>query len=559
MDGLSIAASIVGIATAGVQVSIKLVTLATQISTASDRVSAIGNDISLTSSVLRQLGDLMTQNITDRGISILNLDGLESTKTAAAMCERIFLEIEKEVEKASEQLRRHKPRLGKMRAQKIELSTTEKAKWPLLQPRIDGLRADLRDAKSTLILLLQVATLALNKRMADASVPSSKYQDLIRAVVALELDRREERAHVTAQQEVSRSPSSNDAPDVGSSNKFPPRETLLKLYQNPTFASRTEIGPTYDPETTISHQDLPGKRKRDSLDANASPGAGRPKGWRPAGIMENPLETFPGRNPTVDAVIDPPHSSLTSGTPNSSELKLFLLKPIVRDLFDRIELRWTVQDTYMRSRAIRDYMNKDEKDVNPSVVEMLQQLHAYEHEMLDAQMPKCSGRSILSLKRKTIDIRSRDMLFNAVPGLEFVVQCHVDKSPSQLYVQESPPQPQQISFGPPMYQRPLSPSLSIPLSKTPISEANMAPTAEVKPSLKIQQRVGMRRRRRSLKLSSRKNLPSEVEDKSVDDTGVHAHSQLSVLDRDEDSLDEEAEAEAMVNGLLKQYTTLFDS
>ena len=72
MDGVSVAANIVGIATAGAALSIKLVTLATQISTAAERVSSIGSDISLTSGVLHQLGELMTQKTTDDGISIFS-------------------------------------------------------------------------------------------------------------------------------------------------------------------------------------------------------------------------------------------------------------------------------------------------------------------------------------------------------------------------------------------------------------------------------------------------------------------------------------------------------
>lgn len=165
MDGVSVAASIVGIATAGVQISIKLVTLATQISTASDRVSSIGNDISLTSGVLHQLGELMSQRTTDDGISIFSHGGLEGTRTSAAMCERIFHEVEREAKKASEQLRDCKQ--GRLTGGKIKLSRAEKAKWPFLQPGIDTLRADLRDAKGTLMLMLQVTSLALSKRMAD--------------------------------------------------------------------------------------------------------------------------------------------------------------------------------------------------------------------------------------------------------------------------------------------------------------------------------------------------------------------------------------------------------
>ena len=163
MDGLSIAASIVGVAGAGIQISIRLVTLATQISTASERISSIGNDISLTAGVLHQLEDLMTQKTPEDGISIFSKGGLETTKTSAAMCDRIFHEVDKEAKKASEQLRSCK----KFEAGKFKLSKVEQAKWPFLQPSLDILRADLREAKGTLMLMLQVTSLALSKKMAD--------------------------------------------------------------------------------------------------------------------------------------------------------------------------------------------------------------------------------------------------------------------------------------------------------------------------------------------------------------------------------------------------------
>ena len=165
MDGISVAASIIGIAEAGFQIATKLITLATQISTASDRVSSIGNDISLTSGVLRQLGELMNHNqkTTDDGISIFKEDGLELTRKSAAACERIFLEVRVEAMKASKQIRESKwLSVGKMK-----LSNAEKAKWPFLQPSIEILRGDLREAKGTLMLMLQLGSLALCKRMAD--------------------------------------------------------------------------------------------------------------------------------------------------------------------------------------------------------------------------------------------------------------------------------------------------------------------------------------------------------------------------------------------------------
>lgn len=152
MDGVSVAASIVGIATAGIQISIKVVTLANQISTASERISSVGNDISLTAAILHQLGDLMGQRPTPDGLTIFSQGGLETTKSSAEICERIFGEVERETAKASEMLRGRRQRVG----EKVKLSMMEKAKWPFLQPGLEALRVDLREAKGTLMLMLLV-------------------------------------------------------------------------------------------------------------------------------------------------------------------------------------------------------------------------------------------------------------------------------------------------------------------------------------------------------------------------------------------------------------------
>ena len=149
MDGVSAAASIVGIATAGIQVSIKVVTLANQISTAADRISSIGNDISLTSSILHQLGDLMTQKTPNDSSTIFSQGGLETTKSSAEVCQKIFLEVERETARASEEIRGRKRSIG----EKVKLSSVEKAKWPFLQPNLQILRTDLREAKGTLMLI----------------------------------------------------------------------------------------------------------------------------------------------------------------------------------------------------------------------------------------------------------------------------------------------------------------------------------------------------------------------------------------------------------------------
>ena len=420
MDGVSIAASIVGIATAGVQVSIKLVTLATQVSTASDRISAIANDISLTSGALHQLGELMNRRTADNGVGILNQDGLETTRVSAAMCERVFQEIEKEVKRASEHLRRFKPSGGMMSGEKIELSPIEKAKWPFLQPNIDILRADLRDAKSTLMLMLQVATLALSKRMVDASMSSSEHQDFIRAIVALELQRREERTKSTEQTEDLRSSGPNGTANPITLSSAEDTRSLDREPNQPFQAlggRKDTVGINGPPNNSSDRQ-----VRSLSLDPNISLGVGRPRGPETGSIVN--VSSASSLIPPTGGNSNVPLSDKDSETQTDTHprLQMFLLEPTVKDLFDKIELRWSMQSTNMDQMAIRKHMAKDEKDGIPSVLEMLQQLHAYEQSMIELLIPKGTGGSLRFLRRTKTDIQLRDIVFKAVPGLQLVVQ-----------------------------------------------------------------------------------------------------------------------------------------
>ena len=160
MDGISVAASITSIAAVGVNVSISLYSLATQINTASERITSISNDISITASVLQQIVELLQQKSSP---AIFSLNGLETTLVAATACRRIFEQVEKDAKDASRQLRTCKRDwLGK-----VELSRTERLRWPFLHRRMDTLRNELQEAKGTLMLMLQISSLAVAKQMAE--------------------------------------------------------------------------------------------------------------------------------------------------------------------------------------------------------------------------------------------------------------------------------------------------------------------------------------------------------------------------------------------------------
>ena len=157
MDGVGLAASIIAIATAGLQISVKLIAFASQVKTASQQVNFLANDVSITSSILHQLGELIEQKADQNEVGIFNSHGLTTTKASADVCKRIFEVIEEELKNASKQTR-----TGVRVGDRIELSRTEQAKWPFLQPSMDSLRKDLQEAKGTLMLTLQVATLGVH-------------------------------------------------------------------------------------------------------------------------------------------------------------------------------------------------------------------------------------------------------------------------------------------------------------------------------------------------------------------------------------------------------------
>lgn len=96
-------------------------------------------------------------------VNIFNEQGLKDASTAVEHCDKIFGEVRGELNKASKGLGEgpHRNAKGPLR-----LTPAERAKWPFLQPRMNGLRTDLREAKDTLLLMLTVATLAHAEKLA---------------------------------------------------------------------------------------------------------------------------------------------------------------------------------------------------------------------------------------------------------------------------------------------------------------------------------------------------------------------------------------------------------
>lgn len=480
MDGVSVAASVISIATAGIQISVRLITLSTQISSASERVSAVANDVSLTAGILHQLGELMTQKVTSDGVSIFSQGGLETTRTSAAICERIFQEVEKEFGRASTQLRGCK----KVSGGRIKLSKSEKLKWPFLQPSIDLLRADLREAKGTLMLMLQVATLALSKKMADSNASASVEQGhIFRAIVAL----RQQQDRIKSEDEgANMQPSSGNAGQEFSLNRQASETEsnwTMDIDGSPTLTRSSSSYVTLAtplPETSTPY----GIKDGHYLSGKSGAAANETSTSLAKGSAEHPTELFkedfnssratlatsPSISKQTDAstasssVVDVSSSAekpRASGRPSDDqaqpsylpikgrkpikpgneneadsgklpasanvevssgadpELRMFMLKPIVKDYFDKIELSWSVQNPRMHVSAIKNHLKRMETDSLPSVMDMLETLYDHEHSIIDVHQGQ---GELLSLKRTKTDIQHKDIVFKGVPGLQFVVE-----------------------------------------------------------------------------------------------------------------------------------------
>ena len=185
MEALGAAASILAVASAGIQISLKLIAFADQVSTAPKRIQNIGTDVSVTAGTLQELGELMEKLPKKKSAEMFNLDQVRNIEASSARCQAIFDELKDILGKASRQLRDVYQPTSKSHdtSPKIKLSRLERTKWPFLQPSMEPLLSALRDAKGTLTLILQVVH--LRHAHTTASLDREEQNDLIRMIAAM--------------------------------------------------------------------------------------------------------------------------------------------------------------------------------------------------------------------------------------------------------------------------------------------------------------------------------------------------------------------------------------
>ena len=158
MAELGIIASVVQIADVGLRLSIKLCTFGEIVASADRSVISISKDVSLTSGVLKELGQILDS---DRETRTFSENAVQTADGIVKECLEVFQEMESMLVKKLPALAQGDSEDGRSghRANKATVML-ERLKWGYLQPKLQLLRSNLDRLKSTLLLMLNVITYA---------------------------------------------------------------------------------------------------------------------------------------------------------------------------------------------------------------------------------------------------------------------------------------------------------------------------------------------------------------------------------------------------------------
>lgn len=138
----------------------KLSTLAYQIQYARDQILRLGQDVSGIEAAINQLLEVLKDPEFTKVAGPEN-KSLRLIQNLQISCQSLFDKIEDSLKKANKQIRAKGISLGVQ----ITLTRSEQALWPFRYDQAGPISRDLDGVKSTLILVAQMTTLSLVKKM----------------------------------------------------------------------------------------------------------------------------------------------------------------------------------------------------------------------------------------------------------------------------------------------------------------------------------------------------------------------------------------------------------
>ena len=141
-------ATIIQIADIGFRLSVKLFTFAETVASADQAIISTSKDISLTSSVLKEVGEILRK---DQSLHKYSANAVSTATAIVTECSEVFQAMEKIlVEKV--------PSISSNRRDQSSRTTMalERFRWSYWQPKLQLLRSNLDRLRSTLLVMLNV-------------------------------------------------------------------------------------------------------------------------------------------------------------------------------------------------------------------------------------------------------------------------------------------------------------------------------------------------------------------------------------------------------------------
>lgn len=152
MAEIGIIASALQIADIGIRLSLRLYTFGETVASADKSIISISENVSLTSTVLKELGQTLDKDQTTR---ICSPNAVSTADSIVKQCQRIFQEMDHILVKKFATIK------SAEKDRKIKSAQTlERLRWPFIKGKIELLTSDLERQKSTLVLMLNVIALA---------------------------------------------------------------------------------------------------------------------------------------------------------------------------------------------------------------------------------------------------------------------------------------------------------------------------------------------------------------------------------------------------------------
>jgi hypothetical protein len=147
---IGVIASVAQLADYGFKLSIKLFTFGEAVSRADKSIRSLSNEVSVTSAVLKELGEILKADNTH----VVSERAIEATEQTVRECNGIFEKLDKLLEKC-------RGGFGSEKGKEADkMGRLERLRWPFFQPKMDLLRSNLDRLKASLTLMLQVLSYA---------------------------------------------------------------------------------------------------------------------------------------------------------------------------------------------------------------------------------------------------------------------------------------------------------------------------------------------------------------------------------------------------------------